>query len=238
MIAADTPERSARVLVIDDEEQIRRALSSVLKARHWTVDLAENGDAGLEAAAIHTPDVVILDLTLPGMSGFDVCRELREWYAGPILVLSVRGGEEDKIRALELGADDYLTKPFSTGELIARMRALMRRSASGDASLSEVRTGDLLVDLARRRVIVRGEEVRLTKTEFDILAVLARNLDRVVTSGMLFDEVWEPDYLGENQTLRTHVSNLRRKIERPGDVPRLILTEPGVGYRLVSLDAD
>lgn len=237
MNGTETPERSARVLVIDDEEQIRRALRSVLRARRWTVDLAENGEAGLEAAATHPPDVIILDLTLPGMSGFDVCRELREWYAGPILVLSVRGGEGDKIRALELGADDYLTKPFSTGELIARMRALMRRSASGDASLNEVRTGDLLVDLARRRVVVRGEEVRLTKTEFDILAVLARNLDRVVTSRMLFDEVWEPDYFGEDQTLRTHVSNLRKKIERPGDVPRLILTEPGVGFRLVSRDS-
>ena len=237
MTGTETPERPARVLVIDDEEQIRRALRSVLNARHWTVDLAENGDAGLEAAATHTPDIIILDLTLPDTTGFDVCRELREWYAGPILVLSVRGGEEDKIRALDLGADDYLTKPFSTGELIARMRALLRRSASGDASLSEVRTGDLLVDLARRRVLVRGEEVRLTKTEFDILAVLARNLDRVVTSRMLFDEVWEPDYLGDNQTLRTHVSNLRKKIERPGDVPRLILTEPGVGFRLVSRDS-
>jgi len=238
MTGTETPERPARVLVIDDEEQIRRALRSVLNARHWTVDLAENGDAGLEAAATHTPDIIILDLTLPDISGFDVCGELREWYAGPILVLSVRGGEEDKIRALELGADDYLTKPFSTGELIARMRALMRRSASGDASLSEVKTGDVLVDLARRRVIVRGEEVRLTKTEFDILAVLARNLDRVVTSRMLFDEVWEPDYFGDNQTLRTHVSNLRKKIERPGDVPRLILTEPGVGFRLVGRDAE
>jgi len=237
MNGTGTPERPARVLVIDDEEQIRRALRSVLKARHWTVDLAENGEAGIEAAATHPPDVIVLDLTLPGMSGFDVCKELREWYVGPILVLSVRGGEEDKIRALELGADDYLTKPFSTGELIARMRALMRRSASGDASLSEVCTGDLLVDFARRRVVVRGEEVRLTKTEFDILAVLARNLDRVVTSRMLFDEVWEPDYLGEDQTLRTHVSNLRKKIERPGDVPRLLLTEPGVGFRLVSRDS-
>jgi len=228
------PERPVRVLVIDDEEQIRTALRSVLRARHWTVDLAENGASGLEAATTHTPDLVILDLTLPDMSGFDVARELRTWYSGPILVLSVCGSEDDKITALDLGADDYLTKPFSAGELTARLRALLRRAAPGDSSVSEIVVGDLEIDFARRTVMARGDTVRLTRTEFDILALLARNVDRVVTSRMLLEQVWGPEYVGDTQTLRVHVSHLRRKIERPGDVPRHILTEPGVGFRLVT----
>jgi two-component system KDP operon response regulator KdpE len=227
------PERPARVLVIDDEEQIRSALRSVLRAHHWAVDLAETGEAGLEAAATHTPDLVVLDLTLPGMTGFEVARELRTWYSGPILVLSVRGSETDKITALDLGADDYLTKPFSAGELTARLRALLRRAAPGDTSISEMVAGDLEIDFAKRMVKVRGEQVHLTRTEFDILALLARNADRVVTSRMLLEQVWGPEYVGDTQTLRTHMSHLRRKIERPGDVPRHILTEPGVGFRFV-----
>jgi len=235
---AGAPERRVRVLVIDDEEQIRTALRSVLRARHWLVDLAENGEAGLEAAVTHTPDLVILDLTLPDMSGFDVARELRTWYSGPILVLSVRGSEADKIAALDLGADDYLTKPFSAGELTARLRALLRRATPGDSSLSEMVAGDLEIDFARRSVRVRGEQVHLTRTEFDILALLARNADRIVTSRMLLEQVWGPEYVGDTQTLRTHVSHLRRKIERPGDIPRHVLTEPGVGFRFVGDTTD
>jgi two-component system KDP operon response regulator KdpE len=234
MNIASAPERASRVLVIDDEDQIRRALRSVLRAGRWLVDVAEDGQTGLEAAATHTPDLVVLDLSLPDMSGFDVCRELREWYSGPILILSVLGNEEDKIAALDLGADDYLTKPFSAGELLARMRALLRRASQGDATVSEVVVGDLAIDLARRTVIVRGEQAHLTRTEFDILALLARHVDRVVTSRMLLQEVWGPEYIGDTQTLRTHISHLRRKIELPGDVPRFVLTEPGVGFRLVS----
>lgn len=234
MSAEGAPERPVRVLVIDDEEQIRTALRSVLRASRWTVDLAADGESGLEAAVTHTPDVIVLDLTLPGMSGFEVARELRTWYTGPILVLSVRGSEDDKITALDLGADDYLTKPFSAGELTARIRALLRRSTPGDATLSEMVAGDLAIDFAKRTVVVRGQQVRLTRTEFDILALLARNADRVVTSTMLLDQVWGPEYVGDTQTLRTHVSHLRRKIERPGDVPRHILTEPGVGFRFVA----
>jgi len=232
------PERPARVLVIDDEEQMRTALSSVLRARHWIVDLAEDGSTGLEAAVTHTPDLVVLDLTLPDMSGFDVARELRAWYSGPILVLSVRGSEDDKITALDLGADDYLTKPFSAGELTARIRALLRRAMPGAGSVSEMVAGDLAIDFARRTVAVRGVPTKLTRTEFDILALLARNADRVVTSRMLLEQVWGPEYVGDTQTLRTHISHLRRKIERPGDVPRHILTEPGVGFRFVALSPD
>ena len=231
MMAQGAPERSQRVLVIDDEEQIRRALKSVLTARHYDVDLAETAEQGLELTAERTPDIVVLDLTLPGMSGLEACRRLREWYHGPILILSVRNADDDKIAALDLGADDYLTKPFSTGELLARIRALLRRTQGADASQMEIRTGDLCVDFAKRVVTVKGEPVHLTRLEFDILAQLARNAGRVVTSRMLLENVWGPEYVGDTQTLRVHVSHLRRKIESPGDVSRYILTEPGVGFR-------
>ena len=230
------PERTQRVLVIDDEEQIRRALKSVLNARHYEVDLAETAERGLELTAEHTPDIIVLDLSLPDMSGLEACRRLREWYRGPILILSVRNADDDKIAALDLGADDYLTKPFSTGELLARLRALLRRTQGVDSSMTEIRTGDLCVDFAKRLVIVKGEPVHLTRIEFDILSQLARNAGRVVTSRMLLDTVWGPEYVGDTQTLRVHVSHLRRKIESPGDVSRYILTEPGVGFRFVELD--
>jgi two-component system, OmpR family, KDP operon response regulator KdpE len=225
------PERQQRVLVIDDEEQIRRALKSVLSARHYDVDLAETAERGLELTAERTPDIVVLDLTLPGMSGLEACRRLREWYHGPILILSVRNADDDKIAALDLGADDYLTKPFSTGELLARIRALLRRTQGADATVTEMRAGDLCIDFGKRIVTVQGEPVHLTRIEFDILAMLARNSGRVVTSRMLLDSVWGPEYPGDTQTLRVHVSHLRHKIESPGDVSRYILTEPGVGFR-------
>jgi len=230
---APAPERSPRILVIDDEEQIRRALRSVLQARHYIVDVAETGGQGLEAAVDRTPDLVVLDLTLPDMSGLDVARELRAWYHGPIIVLSVRDADADKIAALDLGADDYLTKPFSAGELLARIRAHLRRASGAEASVSEIRSGDLMIDLAKRTVTVDGTPVHLTRTEFDILALLARNADRVVTSRMLLEQVWGPDYETDTQALRVHVSHLRQKIEPAGGVPRYILTEPGVGFRFV-----
>lgn len=231
MTSESAPERQQRVLVIDDEEQIRRALKSVLQARHYEVDLAETAERGLELTADRTPDIIVLDLTLPGMSGLEACRQLREWYRGPILILSVRNADDDKIAALDLGADDYLTKPFSTGELLARIRALLRRTQGADATVAEVRSGDLCVDLAKRQVTVKGELVHLTRIEFDILAMLARNAGRVVTSRMLLDGVWGPEYESDTQTLRVHVSHLRGKIGAPGDVSRYILTEPGVGFR-------
>ncbi|MFA5844827.1 MAG: response regulator transcription factor [Coriobacteriia bacterium] len=225
------PERPIRVLVVDDEEQIRRALRSILQARDYEVDLAETAEAALALTAERTPDIVILDLTLPGMSGFEACRRLREWYTGPILVLSVRNADDDKIAALDLGADDYLTKPFSTGELLARLRALLRRAGGADASAKEFRSDDIAIDFAKRTVTVRGGQVHLTRIEFDILEMLARNAGRVVTANMLQDHVWGPEYVGDTQALRVHISHLRRKIEVPGDVPRLIVTEPGVGFR-------
>jgi two-component system KDP operon response regulator KdpE len=232
-----TPERSPRILVIDDEEQIRRALRSILQARHYTVDLAETGAEGLEAAVDRTPDLIVLDLSLPDMSGLVVCEELRAWYEGPILVLSVRDGDADKIAALDLGADDYLTKPFSAGELLARIRAHLRRTSGAEASVREIRSGALVIDLAKRFVTVEGEPVHLTRTEFDILAELARNADRVVTSHALLNSVWGPDYVSDTQTLRVHVSHLRQKIDPKGGAARYILTEPGVGYRFAGDDA-
>ena len=175
----------------------------------------------------------MLDLTLPDMSGLEVAKELREWYEGPIVVLSVRDGDDDKIAALDLGADDYLTKPFSAGELLARIRALLRRIQGGEASLREITSAACTSTCAKRIVTVDGEPVHLTRTEFDILALLARNADRVVTSRMLLEHVWGPEYESDTQTLRVHMSHLRHKIEPPGGVPRYVLTEPGVGFRFV-----
>lgn len=225
------PEKTYKILVIDDEEQIRRALKSILSARHYDVMLAANGEEGLDLAIDHSPDLVVLDLAMPGMSGLEVCRELRTWYNGPILVLSVRSSESDKIDALDLGADDYLTKPFSAGELLARVRALLRRSAGQAAQPPVITAGDLEIDIAHRRVTRAGEEVDLTKTEFEILAYLAQNADRVVTSKMILEHVWGPEYVEDTPTLRVHISHLRKKIEPYPSVPRYILTEPGVGFR-------
>lgn len=226
------PEKRSKVLVIDDEDQIRRALKSILSVRHYEVILASNGEEGLDLAIDNSPDLIVLDLSLPDMSGMEVCKELRTWYNGPILVLSVRSGDTDKINALDFGADDYLTKPFSAGELLARIRALLRRASGTPAVPPVISAGDIEIDIAHRRVTREGKEVDLTKTEFEILAYLAQNADRVVTSKMILEHVWGPEYGEDTQTLRVHISHLRRKIEPHPAVPRYILTEPGVGFRL------
>lgn len=259
-----SPEKPPKILVVDDEEQIRRALKSILSARKYEVVLAGNGEEALDLAIDHSPDLVILDLAMPGLGGLEVCQELRTWSAAPILVLSVRAGEADKIAALDMGADDYLTKPFSAGELLARVRALLRRAPGQPAAQPIIKIGDLEIDLPRRRVLMAGQgachsdtiarspersrmeqgeeslsnpsptEIDLTRLEFDILAYLAQNADRVVTSKMLLQQVWGPEYGDDTQTLRVHVSNLRKKIEPTPAVPRYILTEPGVGFRLAT----
>ena len=225
------PERPVHVLVVDDEEQIRRALRSILRTRNYLVNLAETGHEALIKAIDEPPDLVILDLALPDMSGIEVCRELRSWTSVPILVLSVRSADTDKIAALDEGADDYLTKPFSAGELLARVRALLRRASGQTASRPVITAGDLEIDVAQRRVRRAGEVIELTRTEFDILAYLAQNADCVVTSKMILERVWGPAWVDDAQTLRVHVSHLRKKI---GQVPggrRYIVTEPGVGFR-------
>ncbi|MDO8950702.1 MAG: response regulator [Actinomycetota bacterium] len=223
-------EASATILVIDDEEQIRRALASILKSHGYRVITAATGAEGTAAAADGNPELVVLDLSLPDVDGIALAAELRTWLKVPILVLSVRSGDDDKIAALDAGADDYLTKPFSAGELLARVRALLRRSATGTGSTSVIVAGDLSIDLGRRHVTRGDEVVSLTKTEFDILAFLAANPDRVLTSHMILEKVWGPEYVEDRQTLRVHISHLRKKIEPHPSVPRYILTEPGVGF--------
>lgn len=225
------PERPAKILVVDDEAQIRRALGAILSTRGYQVISASDGSEGLDLAIDHNPDLVILDLALPGMGGLEVCRELRSWYAAPILVLSVRGSDADKIAALDMGADDYVTKPFSAGELLARVRALLRRASGQATSRPVITAGDLEIDIAQRRVRRAGEEIELTRIEFDIVAYLAQNADCVVTSKMILEKVWGPEYGEDTQTLRVHISHLRKKIEPHPSVPRYILTEPGVGFR-------
>lgn len=226
------PEKSLKILVVDDEEQIRRALRSILSARKYEVITASSGGEALDIAVDQSPDMIILDLTMPDMDGIEVCRELRTWYTGSILVLSVRSSDADKISALDIGADDYLTKPFSAGELLARVRAQLRRAAQAVTSSPVINIGDLEIDIAQRRVRMSGSEVELTRTEFDILAYLAKNPDCVVTSKMILQKVWGPEYGDDTQTLRVHISNLRKKIEPYPSVPRYILTEPGVGFRI------
>ena len=226
------PQRPTRILVVDDEEQIRRALRSILSSRGYLLEMAATGEEALLKAIDAPPDLVVLDLMLPDRSGIDVCRELRTWMTAPILILSVRANEADKILALDEGADDYLTKPFSAGELLARIRALLRRAAALTSPPPVVTAGDLEVDIARRLVHGAGEEVALTPTEFDILACLARNADLVVTQKMILREVWGPEWAEDAQTLRVHVSNLRKKLGRSSDGMQYIVTEPGVGFRL------
>jgi two-component system KDP operon response regulator KdpE len=232
------PERPVRVLVIDDEEQIRRALSSILRSRHYDMQATATGQEGLISAIDRPPDIVILDLGLPDMSGIEVCRELRSWTSVPILILSVHSAEAEKIAALDEGADDYLTKPFSAGELLARLRALLRRAAALTAPPPVIEAGRLTVDIARRRVTLDRDEVQLTPTEFDILAYLARNADCVVTQRQILEQVWGPEWVDDAQTLRVHVSHLRKKIEKDPSGPRFIITEPGVGFRFVAPEPD
>ena len=223
-----------RILVVDDERAIRRFLRAALSSHGYEVVEAENGQTALRAASENPPGVVILDLGLPDMEGVQVTRELREWYQGPIIILSVRDQESDKIAALDAGADDYLTKPFGIGELMARIRVILRRSNRlVDEPVFEM--DNLRVDLPRRLVVVNGREVDLTPTEYDILRVLVQHAGRVLTHRQILREVWGAPYETETHLLRVNVSNLRRKIEPDPNQPQFVITEPGVGYRLKTL---
>jgi two-component system, OmpR family, KDP operon response regulator KdpE len=222
---------AARVLVVDDEPQILRALETTLGGAGYEVRSASNAKEALAAAAAGRPDIVILDLVLPDGSGVEVSRELRRWTAVPIIVLSVVEDEREKVAALDAGADDYVTKPFGIDELLARVRAALRRShPSGDP---EVRIGDLVVDLEKRGVTMAGERVSLTPNEFDMLALFAQNEGKLLTHRAILKAVWGPAYSDESHYLHVYVSQLRRKIEPDPARPRYLLTEPGAGYRLV-----
>ncbi len=220
-----------RVLVVDDEPPIRRFLRASLSAHGYEIFEAADGAQALTAVIAHRPDLLILDLGLPDMQGVEVTRRLREWSKIPIIILSVRDHESDKIAALDAGADDYLTKPFGIGELLARMRVALRHAAQPDEQ-PVFTVEDLTVDLTRRVVMLGGREVTLTPTEYDILRVLVTNAGKVMTHHQLLREVWGVGYEKETQMLRVNISNLRRKIEADPTRPRYILTEPGVGYRM------
>ncbi len=231
MIASDRAPSAQRILVVDDEPQILRALRVVLRDAGFEVVPAETAAEALDRAAVRPPQAAIVDLMLPDMDGVELTRLLREWSEMPILVLSAIGEEEQKVRALQAGADDYITKPFGSRELVARLQAALRRGGRSEDE-PRIAVGDLEIDLAARVVRHGGGDVHLTPIEFDLLRVLVRNRGRLMTHRALLGEVWGPEYVDDVQTLRTHIARLRAKVEADGGQgSRVIVTDPGVGYR-------
>ncbi|MEQ8200582.1 MAG: response regulator [Syntrophomonadaceae bacterium] len=225
----------ARILVIDDEVEIRRLLKVGLTAHGYDFAEASTAGEGIYRAAADRPDVVILDMGLPDQEGFEVLRQIREWSQVPVIILSVRGQDCDKVKALDIGADDYLTKPFSLSELMARIRVALRHQANlKDEPVIQV--GDVYMDLARRIVKVGGNEIHLTPIEYDLLKILISNAGKVVTHRQLINTVWGSDAQENSQYLRIYISQLRKKIEKDPNQPVLILTEPGIGYRLSAIE--
>lgn len=222
-----------KILVIEDEVQMRRFLRVALASQGYAVVEASEGNEGITDAAMYSPDLVLLDLGLPDLDGLDVVKRLREWSVIPIIVVSARGQESDKIAALDLGADDYLTKPFSAGELLARIRVALRHSANIDGTPEAIFSqGFLQVDLVKRQVLVSGHEIHLTPIEYKLLSILIQHAGKVLTHRQLLKEAWGPNYVEHTQYLRVYMAQLRRKIEIDPARPEFIITEPGVGYRL------
>ena len=230
-----SPATGPRILVVDDEPAIRRAVSTNLARHGFRVEEAETGQQAIDLYSSFRPDVLVLDLTLPDFDGLHVVERIRERASTPIIILSVRGSERDKVSALDLGADDYLTKPFSVNELLARVRVALRHIAQPTSS-GVFRTGDLEVDLEHRRVRAGDKEIDLSPTEYDLLKVFVSHPDRVLTHAMLVHDVWGPEYGSESHYLHVYVARLRKKLEADPQRPRYIITEPGVGYRLVADD--
>jgi two-component system KDP operon response regulator KdpE len=220
-----------RILLVDDEAAILRFLETVLDSAGFSVQKAENGRLAVAAAAVFRPDLILLDLGLPDMDGIAVIKIIREWSKVPIIVLSVREREDDKVAALDAGADDYLTKPFGVGELLARIRVVQRRALE-QAPTPIFKIDDLEVDLFKRRVLLAGAEVQLTPTEYDLLRLLVTNAGKVLTHRQILRRIWGAGYVEQPHVLRVNISNLRRKVEKDSSRPRYIVTEPGVGYRL------
>jgi two-component system KDP operon response regulator KdpE len=218
------------ILIVDDEVQIRRLLEITLSSNGFKVHEATNGKEGLVAAATHNPALIILDLGLPDADGTEVLRKIREWYKKPVIILSVRNSEDDIISALDSGANDYLTKPFRTGELLARIRVALRHTPEND-DVPELTFDDLTIDLANHVARKKGEILKLTSTEFSLLALLARNAGRVLTHQSILKEIWGFGYIGQTQYLRVFVAQLRKKIEDDPSRPKLLITESGIGYR-------
>lgn len=230
-----TSDSSARILVVDDELEIRKLLRVALGAQGYFVIEAKNGRDGISRTALDHPDIMILDMGLPDIEGLDVIRSVREWSSIPIIILSVREREKDKIAALDSGASDYVVKPFNMGELMARVRVALRSLVPGsDKPVIEI--GKLSMDLSRRVTTVSGREIKLTPTEYELLKLLATNAGKVVTQKQLLEHVWDTQSLEHTQYLRVYVSQLRKKIEPDPSHPRYLMTEPGVGYRLASTD--
>ena len=229
-------DRITRILVVDDEPQIRRLLRTALGAHGYAVEEARTGQQGLELAATTAPDLVILDLGLPDHDGLEVLRSLREWSRGPVFILSVREREQDKVLALDMGADDYITKPFAMGEFLARVRGALRRLSVDEDDNPVFSVGDLRVELARRRVTVEGAEVRLSPKQYRLLQILVRHAGKVVTHQQLLHDIWGNAHLRDVHYLRIFMRKLRNRIERDPAQPRYLLTELGVGYRMRSPD--
>lgn len=227
------------ILVIDDEPQILRALKTILTAKQFRVSAAVRGEEGLTLAATALPDLIILDMSLPDMDGIEICKRLREWTATPIIILSVRDSEKDKVAALDAGADDYLTKPFGIEELLARVRVALRHKnqANGGTKSTIVRTGRIEIDMAGFMVHKDKEEISLTATEFKLLSYLASHAGRVLTHQTILSNVWDPAEVDKIEYLRVYIRQLRKKLEDDPDQPKMLMTEPGIGYRFVMEDA-
>lgn len=223
----------AEILIIDDEAQIRKLLEITLESNNYSVNQAENAKSGLITAENHPPDMIILDLGLPDEDGQSVLQKLREWYTNPILILSVKNSEEDIITALDNGANDYLVKPFRTGELLARIRSALRNAASEEGDTMII-CGEITIDLAARTIKKNNETIKLTGTEYKLISLLAKNEGKVLTHQYLLREVWGPGYINQSQYLRVFIAQLRKKIETDANRPEYIITESGIGYRFIN----
>jgi two-component system KDP operon response regulator KdpE len=223
----------AEILIIDDEVQIRKLLEITLQSNNYTVNQAENAKNGLITAENHPPDMILLDLGLPDADGQSVLKKLREWYTNPVLILSVKNNEDDIIKALDNGANDYLVKPFRTGELLARIRSALRNAAAEEGEILII-CSEISIDLEARTIKKNNESIKLTATEYRLLSLLAKNEGKVLTHQYLLREVWGPGYINQSQYLRVFIAQLRKKIETDANRPEYIITESGIGYRFIS----